>query len=94
MEPEISVFLLEFKKAFLSKLPWWPSVKNLPASAGNRGLIPSPGTKIPHAVEQLSLRATATEGHTTHLQVHVPTERPHTMQRRSCMLQLRPDTAK
>ena len=61
MEPEISVFLLEFKKAFLSKPPWWPSDNNLPVSAGNRSLIPSPGTKIPHAVGQLSLSITATE---------------------------------
>ena len=61
MEPENSVFLLEFKKAFLSKPPWWPSDNNLPVSAGNRSLIPSPGTKIPHAVGQLSLSITATE---------------------------------
>ena len=61
MAPEISVFLLEFKKAFLSKLPWWPGVKNLPASAGNRGLIPSPGTTIPHAVGRLSLSITTAE---------------------------------
>ena len=77
-----------------SDFPGVPVVKNLPCNAGYVGSIPGWGTKIPHAVEQLSLRATATEGHTTHLQVHVPTERPHTMQRRSCMLQLRPDTAK
>lgn len=31
--------------------------KNLPANAGNTGLIP--GLKIPHALEQLSLCATA-----------------------------------
>ena len=58
MEPEISVFLLEFKKAFLLKPPWWPSVKNLP---GNRSLIPSPGTKIPHAVGQLNLSLATNE---------------------------------
>ena len=28
------------------------------------GLIPGQGTKIPHAVEQLSLHTTATEAHT------------------------------
>ena len=75
-----------------SDFPGVPVVKNLPYNAGDVGSIPGWGTKIPHAVEQLSLRATATEGHMTHL--HVPTERPHTMQRRSCMLQLRPDTVK
>ena len=28
-------------------------VKSLPANAGDMGSIPGPGTKIPHAVEQL-----------------------------------------
>ena len=36
-------------------------VKNPPANAGDVGSIPGWGTKIPHAVEQLSLRATTTE---------------------------------
>ena len=36
-------------------------VKNLPANAGDTGLIPGPGTKIPHAVEQLNLCTTTTE---------------------------------
>ena len=35
-------------------------VNNLPASAGDTSLSPSPG-KIPHAVEQLSPSATITE---------------------------------
>ena len=30
-------------------------VKNLPANAGDMDSIPDPGTKIPHAAEQLSL---------------------------------------
>ena len=33
-------------------------VKNLPCNAGDTGLIPGWGTKIPHATEQLSLCAT------------------------------------
>ena len=42
-----------------------PVVKNPPSSAGDTGLIPGQGTKIPGAVEQLSLRAATTEP--THL---------------------------
>ena len=34
--------------------PGGPVVKNLPCKAGDRGLIPGGGTRIPHAVEQLS----------------------------------------
>ena len=33
-----------------------PVVKNPPSSAGDLGLIPGRGTKIPHAAGQLSLR--------------------------------------
>ena len=29
-------------------------VKNLPSNAGDIGLIPGPGTHIPHAIEQLN----------------------------------------
>ena len=36
-------------------------VKNPPSNAGNLGLIPGWGTKIPHAAGQLSPRATTTE---------------------------------
>ena len=38
--------------------PGGPVVKNLPCNAGNTGLIPGWGTKIPHAMEQLNPRAT------------------------------------
>ena len=38
-----------------------PVVKNPPSNAGDAGSIPGRGTKIPHAVGQLSLRATTTE---------------------------------
>ena len=34
-----------------------PVVKNLPSNAGNEGLIPGQGTKIPLAVGQLSPHA-------------------------------------
>ena len=36
-------------------------VKNLPSKAGDAGLVPGWGTKIPHAEEQLSPRATPRE---------------------------------
>ena len=36
-------------------------VKNLPSNAGDAGSIPGRGTKIPHAVGQLNLRATTTD---------------------------------
>ena len=45
--------------------PGGPVVKNLPSNAGDVGLIPGRGTKIPRAAGQLSPRATATE-HTGH----------------------------
>ena len=38
-----------------------PVVKNLPSNAGDVGLIPGRGIKIPHAARQLSLHATTTE---------------------------------
>ena len=38
-----------------------PVVKNLPSSPGDLGSIPGQWTKIPHTLEQLSSRATATE---------------------------------
>ena len=36
-------------------------VKNLPSNAGVTGSIPDQGTKIPHAMGQLSLRAATRE---------------------------------
>ena len=41
--------------------PGGPVVKNLPYNAGDMGSIHSQGTKIPHAVGQLSPHATTTE---------------------------------
>ena len=37
-------------------------VENPTCNAGEAGLLPAQGTKIPHAAEQLSPKATATEG--------------------------------
>ena len=38
--------------------PGRPGTKNLPSNSGKGGSIPSQGTKIPHAMGQLSLRST------------------------------------
>ena len=43
----------------------WERIKNLPCKAGDAGSSPGPGTKILHAMEQLSLWA-ATSGPTGH----------------------------
>ena len=43
-----------FKMTILEAFPGGPEVKNLPANAGNVGLIPDQETKIPHASGQLS----------------------------------------
>ena len=42
-------------------IPWWSSGKNLPSSAGDMGSIPGRGTKISHAVGQLSPHTTTPE---------------------------------
>ena len=42
-------------------LPSGPVVKNLPSNAGDMGLIPCQGNKIPRVPMQLSLSATTTE---------------------------------
>ena len=41
--------------------PGGPVVKNLPSNAGDAGLIPGQGTKIPHAMGQVSLHDATTE---------------------------------
>ena len=41
--------------------PGGPVVKNPPYDAGDAGLIPGQGTKIPHAAGQLNPCATTTE---------------------------------
>ena len=38
-----------------------PVVKNLPSNAGDTGTVPGQRTKIPYAVGQLDLHATAAE---------------------------------
>ena len=58
---------------FIKNFPGGPVVKNPPCNAGDVGPTPGQGTKIPHALAQLSPRATTREamGHN---------ERSHTMQ--------------
>ena len=51
----ISIFIRNLYRDF----PGGPVVKNLPSNAGNRSSIPGQGTKIPHAMGQLSLHAEA-----------------------------------
>ena len=41
--------------------PGGPVVKNMPCNAGDSSSTPDPGTKIPHAVGQLSLCTATTE---------------------------------
>ena len=74
-------------------------VKNLPCNAGHVGSIPAWETKIPQAVEQLSLCATANEAcvlwgmwATTRVWRH--NARSCITQQRFCMLQPRADAAK
>ena len=43
------------------KLEEWEELKNLPHNAGDTGLIPGWGTKIPHALGQLRTCAKTTE---------------------------------
>ena len=42
------------KRNEIRDFPGGPMVKNLPSNAGDVGLIPGQGTKIPHATGQLS----------------------------------------
>ena len=51
----------KFKKKNFRDFPGGPVVKNLPSNAGDVGLIPGQGTKIPRATGQLSLCATTIE---------------------------------
>ena len=67
-------------------------VKNLPCNAGDVGLIPGRGTKIPHAAEQLSPCAVMTEPQLWH--TCAPTRESMHLNKRTKMMQRRPDAAK
>ena len=55
----IPLSFLSYSKA--ENFPGGPVVKNLASNAGDAGLIPGQGTKIPHASAQLSRNATTRE---------------------------------
>ena len=57
-------------KRYVWDFPGGPVVKNPPSNAGDMGLIPGRGTKIPHATGQLSLHAATTEP--AHSRAHMP----------------------
>ena len=50
-------YMKKLKTRFMRYLPGGPVVKNPSCNAGDAGLIPGCGTKIPHAVGQRCLRA-------------------------------------
>ena len=58
---------------------------NLPGNAGDTGLIPGQGTKIPHVTEQLGPRTATTE---------LPRQKSVHCKERSWVLQLRPKATK
>ena len=55
-----SVHKIMTSKNSVRDFPGGPVVKNLPSNARDAGSIPGWGTKIPHTVRQLSLRAATT----------------------------------
>ena len=65
-----------FKKVVAGDFPGGPVVKNPPTDAGDVGLIPAPGTKIPRAVGQLRPRAAIPEA-PEHLRAHVLKQEKH-----------------
>ena len=56
----------------MQDFPGGPLVKNPPYHAGDMGLIPGLGTKIPHATGQLSPWATTTEPTRLNLRACMP----------------------
>ena len=66
----IKLELIYHLKTWSGNFPGGPVVKNPPSNAGDEGLSPGQGTKIPHALGQISQRAATTES--THSRAHVP----------------------
>ena len=54
-----------------------PVVKNPPCNAGDAGSIPGRGTKVPHAVEQLSLHVTLLSLRALEPRCHTPEPTRH-----------------
>ena len=66
---------MQFKSKCLIGLPWWYRVESPPSNAGDVGLIPGRGTKIPCALGQLSLSAATREAqHATAQSLHAATK--------------------
>ena len=61
----------------LGDFPGGPGVKNPPLNAGNTGLIPDWGTKIPHAVGQLNLSPATNEALRPQLESLLATTKTH-----------------
>ena len=61
---------------FIKDFPGGPVVKNPLCNAGDMGSTPGQGTKIPHALEQLSPHATTTEPVHHNQGVHGPWWKP------------------
>ena len=75
-----------WNRIFLQRLLWWtsgPVVTNPPSSAGDKGSVPGPGTKILHATKPVTTTAEPVRSGTVY----------HN-QREAYSLQLRPNTAK
>ena len=81
---------LKKKKRYFRDFPGGPVAKNPPCNAAVTGSIPGQGTKISHAMEQLSLRVATTEtvcqslSTTTRESVHL-NKRSCTTQQRACV---------
>ena len=85
-EPRASSILRKLEMTRIWGLPGGPGVKNSPCNAGDVGVTPGQGTKIPHAMGQLSLSAATTEP-------KCQNKRFRRMQQRSQVPQQRFDTA-
>ena len=57
----LTLFKKQKQTPILETFPGGSVVKNPPCNAGDMGSIPGWGTKIPHAMEQISPQATSTE---------------------------------
>ena len=66
------LFFFFFFKVKYRDFPGGPVVKYPPFNAGDAGLIPGQGTKIPRAAGQLSPHATTTELEHLNWRAHVP----------------------
>ena len=61
MKMDTCCFGILIRKRVEGDFPGGSAMKNPPANSGNMGLIPSQGTKNPHALGQVSPHATAIE---------------------------------